>query len=131
MNHQGSTSLPCPNSFNFGLSGRDRAVFTKIGFRRPREGVFGVGMADIAGAVLDIIAEKAKTDRSQLSLETELSTLTLDSLDVVEIIFQLEERFDISIPYNANEAAGAAGAGLKTVGDVLEMVRKQMADGAA
>jgi acyl carrier protein len=88
-------------------------------------------MADIAGAVLDIIAEKAKTDRSQLTLETELSTLTLDSLDVVEIIFQLEERFDISIPYNANEAGGAAGAGLKTVGDVMEMVRKQTADGAA
>lgn len=88
-------------------------------------------MADIAGAVLGIIAEKAKTDPSQLSPQTELSGLTLDSLDVVEIIFQLEERFDISIPYNANEAADAAGAGLKTVGDVIEMVRKQMAGGTA
>jgi acyl carrier protein len=60
-----------------------------------------------------------------------LSKLTLDSLDVVEIIFQIEERFDISIPYNANEAADAAGAGLKTVGDVIEMVRAQMAGGTA
>jgi acyl carrier protein len=88
-------------------------------------------MADIAGTVLDIIAEKAKTDRSQLSSQTELSKLTLDSLDVVEIIFQIEERFDISIPYNANEATDAAGAGLKTVGDVIEMVRAQMAGGTA
>ena len=50
-------------------------------------------MADITGVVLDIIAEKAKTDRSQLSPQTELSGLTLDSLDVVEIIFQIEERY--------------------------------------
>ena len=88
-------------------------------------------MADIAGAVLGIIAEKAKTDPGQLSPQTELSSLTLDSLDVVEIIFQLEERFDIAIPYNANEAADAAGAGLKTVGDVVDMVSRQVAAGAA
>jgi acyl carrier protein len=79
-------------------------------------------MTDVEGAVLDIIAEKAKADRSSLTPQTEISTLTLDSLDIVEIIFQIEERFDISIPYNANEGADAAGAGFKTVGDVIAMV---------
>jgi acyl carrier protein len=83
-------------------------------------------MADVEGAVLDIIAEKAKADRASLTPQTEISNLTLDSLDLVEIIFQIEERFDISIPYNANESVDAAGAGFKTVGDVIDLVRQHV-----
>jgi acyl carrier protein len=83
-------------------------------------------MADVEGAVLDIIAEKAKADRASLTPQTEIATLTLDSLDIVEIIFQIEEKFDISIPYNANESVDAAGAGFKTVGDVIGLVRQHV-----
>ena len=86
-------------------------------------------MADVESAVLDIIAEKAKADRNSVTPRTELSTLTLDSLDIVEIVFQIEERFDISIPYNANEGTDAAGAGFKTVGDVIALVSQHLAQG--
>ncbi|MBV9550579.1 MAG: acyl carrier protein [Alphaproteobacteria bacterium] len=84
-------------------------------------------MSDIVGGVLDIIADKAKADRSTLSPQTELSSLNMDSLDIVEVFFQLEEHFSISIPYNANDAADPAGAGLNTINDVIEIVRRQLA----
>lgn len=84
-------------------------------------------MTDIEGAVLEIIAAKSKAEPGTLSRQTELSTLTLDSLDVVEMIFQIEEKFDISIPYNANEAAGAEMA-FKTAGDIIDLVGKHIAE---
>ena len=87
-------------------------------------------MPDIEDAVLEIIAAKAKQERSALSRQTELSTLNLDSLDVVEIIFQIEEKFDISIPYNANDPA-TSGAGLKVAGDVVDLVQQHVGAQAA
>jgi acyl carrier protein len=79
-------------------------------------------MTDVDSIVLDIIADKAKVDRHTLTRATDLSTLAIDSLDVVEIIFQLEEKFDISIPFNANEASAATGVNFKKAGDVIDMV---------
>jgi acyl carrier protein len=87
-------------------------------------------MPDIEDAVLEIIAAKAKQERSALSRQTELATLNLDSLDVVEIIFQIEEKFDISIPYNANDPA-TSGASLKVAGDVVDLVQQHVGTQAA
>ena len=84
-------------------------------------------MADVEDAVLGIIAAKAKQDRASLSRQTELTSLNLDSLDVVEIIFQIEEQFDISIPFNANDPATSGGA-LKSVGDVVELVSRHIGE---
>jgi acyl carrier protein len=47
---------------------------------------------------------------------------------VVEIIFELEERFDIEIPFNANQ--GSAGA-FGTVGEVIAAVDELVAAKAA
>jgi acyl carrier protein len=84
-------------------------------------------MPDIERTIIDIIARKANVDSSALSRATELASLELDSIDTVEMIFQIEEAFDISVPYNANQAAAAAGAGIATVGDVIDMVAKHAA----
>ena len=51
----------------------------------------------------------------RLAPDTALQDLGVESLDLIEIIFALEEKFDISIPYNANEAA-TAGSGDATQG---------------
>jgi len=84
-------------------------------------------MADIEGTILNIIAEKAKVERTGLSRTTELRGLDLDSLDVVEIFFEVDEAFDISLPFNANEAASVESARFKTAGDVIDLVTEQVA----
>lgn len=53
--------------------------------------------------VIAIIAEQAVLDPSDISLDSTLEDLGIDSLGLVESIFAIEEAFDISIPFNANE----------------------------
>ncbi|MDQ7080317.1 MAG: acyl carrier protein [Paracoccaceae bacterium] len=53
--------------------------------------------------VLDIIAQQAVLEVSDIDPEMPLQDLGLDSLGLVEAVFALEEAFDIEIPFNANE----------------------------
>jgi acyl carrier protein len=80
-------------------------------------------MADVASDVLEIIAKQAKVEPAAVSRDTKLADLNLESLDTIELIFALEEKFDIEIPYNANEA-NSAGINFTTAGDVIDAVAK-------
>ncbi|MBO9405815.1 acyl carrier protein [Shimia sp. R9_1] len=53
--------------------------------------------------VIEIIAEQAVLEPSDISMDSTLESLGIDSLGLVESIFAIEEAFDISIPFNANE----------------------------
>ncbi|EEW56667.1 Acyl carrier protein [Tritonibacter mobilis] len=53
--------------------------------------------------VIAIIAEQAVLEPSDVSLDSTLEDLGIDSLGLVESIFAIEEEFDITIPFNANE----------------------------
>ncbi|MCU0853436.1 MAG: acyl carrier protein [Rhodobacteraceae bacterium] len=53
--------------------------------------------------VIRIIAEQAVLDPSDVSMSQSLDDLGIDSLGLVESIFAIEEAFDISVPFNANE----------------------------
>ncbi|GAA6178659.1 MULTISPECIES: acyl carrier protein [unclassified Shimia] len=53
--------------------------------------------------VIAIIAEQAVLDPSDIAMESTLEDLGIDSLGLVESIFAIEEAFDITIPFNANE----------------------------
>lgn len=55
--------------------------------------------------VIAIIAEQAVLDPSDISPEATLESLGIDSLGLVESIFAIEEAFDISVPFNANDPA--------------------------
>jgi acyl carrier protein len=83
-------------------------------------------MADVETVVLDIIAQKAGVERDGLHRATEISSLGLESLDIVEIIFDIEEKLDISLLYNANEASSTDGGSFKTVGEVVDFVIKHV-----
>ncbi|MBY6065604.1 acyl carrier protein [Leisingera aquaemixtae] len=52
--------------------------------------------------VIAIIAEQAVLEPSDVTLDSTLEDLGIDSLGLVESIFAIEEEFDISIPFNAN-----------------------------
>ncbi|MBN8186690.1 acyl carrier protein [Salipiger thiooxidans] len=53
--------------------------------------------------VIAIIAEQAVLEPSDVTMESTLDDLGIDSLGLVESIFAIEEEFDISVPFNANE----------------------------
>ncbi|MEQ9259934.1 MAG: acyl carrier protein [Roseovarius sp.] len=58
---------------------------------------------DIKDRVIRIIAEQAVLEPSDVTMESTLEDLGIDSLGLVESIFAIEEEFDISVPFNANE----------------------------
>lgn len=57
----------------------------------------------VADRVIAIIAEQAVLDVADVGLSSTLGELGIDSLGLVESIFAIEEAFDISVPFNANE----------------------------
>jgi acyl carrier protein len=83
-------------------------------------------MADVAAGVMAIIANKRRGGESAVALTDRLEDLGIESLDAVEMIFDLEEKFDITIPYNANDKRPE----FETVGDVVKAV-EGLVDGKA
>lgn len=57
----------------------------------------------VRDGVAEIIAEQALVEPDQIKPETTMEELGLDSLALVEVVFGIEEKFDISVPYNAND----------------------------
>ena len=53
--------------------------------------------------IIEIIAEQAVLEPSDVTLDQSLEDLGIDSMGVVEAIFSIEESFDIQVPFNANE----------------------------
>lgn len=52
--------------------------------------------------VIGIIAEQAVLEPSDVTMDSTLEDLGIDSLGLVESIFAIEEAFDIQVPFNAN-----------------------------
>jgi len=77
-------------------------------------------MSDVANGVIAIIASKVRVGHPKIELSDRLEDLGLESLDAVEMIFDLEEKFDIQIPYNANNARTE----FNTVGEVVSAVEQ-------
>jgi acyl carrier protein len=84
-------------------------------------------MADVANDVIAIIAKKVPGEKKNIQLSDNLQELGLESIDALEMIFDLEEKFGIQIPYNANSAA----SDFSTVGDVTNAIQKLVDDKAA
>ena len=58
---------------------------------------------DIRGKVIEIIADQAIVEISDVNEESTLEGLGIDSLGLVESIFAIEEAFDRQVPFNANQ----------------------------
>jgi acyl carrier protein len=59
-----------------------------------------------------------------VSLDTKLSDLEIESLDLAVIVFDIEDTFGIQIPYNANEEV----QDFATVGSVVDRVKALIAE---
>ncbi|MEM9715551.1 MAG: phosphopantetheine-binding protein [Pseudomonadota bacterium] len=53
--------------------------------------------------ILELIADQALMDPEDIQLDQSFDELGLDSLGLVEIVYGIEEAFDIQVPFNANE----------------------------
>ncbi|RUS60502.1 acyl carrier protein [Pseudorhodobacter sp. E13] len=62
----------------------------------------------VAERIRAILAEQAVLDLADVTPESTLESLGIDSLGLVEAIFAIEEAFDISVPFNANAPEDSA-----------------------
>ncbi len=60
-------------------------------------------MSDLTDKIIEIVAEQAMLESEDVTVDSTIDDLGMDSLALVEIVFAIEERFGISIPFNANE----------------------------
>ena len=78
-------------------------------------------MASVQERVIDIVASQLGVSKDQISPETSfINDLGADSLDTVELVMELEEEFDISIPEDAAEK-------IQRVGEAIDYIEKQQA----
>ncbi|MEP9359962.1 acyl carrier protein [Sphingomonas sp. KR3-1] len=76
---------------------------------------------DIEADVISLVREAARVGDVPIDLDTSLEQLGIESLDMVELLFAIEDRFGIDVPYNAN-AVGESG--LSKVRDVVTAIRQ-------
>ncbi len=78
-------------------------------------------VGSVQDRVVDIVAEQLGVDKEKVTPETSfVNDLGADSLDTVELVMELEEEFDISIPDDAAEK-------IQTVGQAIEFIDKAQA----
>lgn len=83
-------------------------------------------MSDVTATVIRILAAQAMVPVGAVTLDATPADLGLDSLGLVESIFAIEEAFEISVPFNANEG-GAKAFDIATVGSVVAAVQALVA----
>jgi|APFre7841882630_1041343.scaffolds.fasta_scaffold06094_4 acyl carrier protein len=54
--------------------------------------------AEISDRIFEIVARQAKVDISKISPASTFKDLAISSLTAIEVIFEIEERFDITFP---------------------------------
>jgi acyl carrier protein len=82
---------------------------------------------DIGAKVIDIIAEQAILEPDDVTLESTLESLGIDSMGLVESIFAIEEAFDIQIPFNANDPSDG-DFNVSSVASIISGIEKLVAE---
>lgn len=78
-------------------------------------------MASVQERVIDIVSEQLGVDKEKVTPETSfVNDLGADSLDTVELVMELEEEFDITIPDDAAEK-------IQTVGQAVQYIEASQA----
>jgi acyl carrier protein len=75
-----------------------------------------VKVPSVQERVIDIVSEQLGVDKEKVTPETSfVNDLGADSLDTVELVMELEEEFDITIPDDAAEK-------IQTVGQAVQYI---------
>ncbi|HMM09876.1 MAG TPA: acyl carrier protein [Paracoccus solventivorans] len=81
----------------------------------------------IRDRIVAIIAEQAMLDPAQITPDSSPAELGIDSLGLVESIFAIEEAFDITIPFNANEPE-KSDFDISSMGAIIAAVERLIAE---
>lgn len=74
-------------------------------------------MDDITSTVIDMIARQKSIDPATITPASTFESLQMDSLDKINLSFEVEEKFGIDIPDDSLNS-------LRTVNDIVEGVRR-------
>lgn len=72
-------------------------------------------MENIMTKVAEALAERRGSDPSEITVDTKFSDLALDSLDVAELIMDLEDTFNVTIDISRVKG---------TVGDLVQVIQE-------
>ena len=70
--------------------------------------------------LIDIIAEEALIDRAKLDPAAKLEDIGLDSVDLVSVIFAIEEKYGIEIAEDAFDRSDTLGAVLAKIDALID-----------
>lgn len=82
---------------------------------------------NIKEQVIAIIAEQAVLEPADVTTECTLESLGIDSLGLVESIFAIEEAFDITVPFNANNPS-ESDFDISTVASIIAGIERLKAE---
>lgn len=82
---------------------------------------------NVKDRVIEIIAEQAVLEPTDIALDQSLEDLGVDSMGLVEAIFSIEESFDIQVPFNANEPQNSE-FDISSVAAIVAAVEKLVAE---
>jgi acyl carrier protein len=77
-----------------------------------------------ADEILDIVAQEALVDRVKLTPDATLGSLGIASLDIISIVFALEDRFGVVLEQSEFEH-------VRTVSDLVALIAGKAAGSAA
>jgi acyl carrier protein len=78
----------------------------------------GGAFVSVEDKVFEIVADKMGVKREELKPETSFTTdLAADSLDVVELVMEFEDQFDLNIPDEDAEK-------IDTIGDAIKYIEE-------
>ena len=83
----------------------------------------------VTDKIFEIIAEQAVLETSDVTMESTLEDLGIDSLGLVESIFAIEEEFDITVPFNANEPTNS-DFNISSISKIIEGVERLLKEQA-
>ena len=78
----------------------------------------------VAERVIRVFADFKKVSPEEIKTETTFDELGFDSLDGLNLIFELEEEFDINIPEDSQDK-------IKTVGAAVDFIQEELKKKAA
>ncbi len=77
--------------------------------------------SDITARVLRIIAKNQRKEVSQVTTESSFEELNIDSMDAVNIVFEIENEFTINVPDEEMK-------NIRSVRDIVDGVQKLVAE---
>lgn len=73
-------------------------------------------MASVMERVCDIVSEQLGVDKDKIAAETSfVNDLGADSLDLVELVMEFEEEFNVSIPDDVTDKIQTVGQAVKFI----------------